>query len=229
MNEPWNIEQLRDFIQASNQEEQNLLDLINSVDESISIFRYHFFTARDALKDFFANQEASPEYVKIIIGVSEKSESYHSAKLANKANTIAAIYTVRSLYDLFAQLVRSLLLKNSLKIEHCNIHQVKDMLVDSDLKNCLNILLSSQGFLYVNAFANTSKHRCLIKSNSLIDFQDNKIGVKFHSFEYRKKEFPSFWSEDILKLILETKNVIVKAGNELNKLYISNNQHGSKP
>src|SRR5450830_594716 len=125
MTPSWNIEQLREFIRTKREANQHLLDLVHSVDNSINLFRYHLFTARDSLKDFFApDEDAKPEHLDLIMGGTGRATEFEWAKLANEANTIAAIYTVRSLYDLFAQLVRGLILEKTLSVEECNIHRV---------------------------------------------------------------------------------------------------------
>jgi hypothetical protein len=218
MEHQWSLEKLRQFIREERNGDQSLFDLVYSVDRGVTIFRYHFVTARDSLSNFYCPYEkASDEHMKRILG-GQDQEEYSLAKIANEANTVAAIYTVRSLYDLFAQLVRSLLLVGVVSESDCNIHIVRDKLEHGELRNCIDTLLKSDDFRYINAFANVSKHRCLVKHVSSVDFVNDKSGVKFNAFEYRGIKFPALWSDELLERILDTKNSIVMAGNALNRL-----------
>lgn len=97
MNRSWSLKDLRDYIIHERNKDQDLLDLVRSIDRGIDIFRYHFSTARDALSDFFdSDAKAHKQHVERVLGVSEDQEEFQLAKVANEANTVAAIYTVRS-------------------------------------------------------------------------------------------------------------------------------------
>jgi hypothetical protein len=218
MRRSWSLLALRNHIIFKRDEEQRLLDLVASIEKGIFIFRYHFATARDSLADFFDPSEtAKKEQVKRILNTSDDQDEYQIAKIANEANTIAAIYTVRSLYDLLAQLIRGLLLEDVLSESACNIHRVRDHLPKGDLKSAIEEVLDSEGFQYINAFANVSKHRALVKFGSWVDFVNDKSGVKFSAFEYRSEVFPELWSDEILERILGAKNEIITAGIALNR------------
>jgi hypothetical protein len=210
MNRSWNLKDLRDYIIHERNKDQELLDLVRSIDRGVDIFRYHLFTARDALSNFFdSDAKAHKQHFERILGMSEDQEEFQLAKVSNEANTIAAIYTVRSVFDLFSQLVRGLLLENELTKDTCNIFRVRDHLEEGRLRNAIDQLLQSEGFRYVNAFVNVTKHRSFVKYGAWIDFENNKAGVRFSSFEYRAEVYPQLWSEEILEKILATKNEIV--------------------
>lgn len=222
MKQSWSLKALRSYILLNRNKEQSLLDLVNSIDRGIGIFRYHFFTAKDSLADFFDPKEAAKnEQIRRVLGVANDQEEFQTAKIVNEANTIAAIYTVRSLYDLFAQLVRGLFLEDTLSESACNIHRVRKHLSESGLKSAIENVLDSDGFKYIDAFANVSKHRSLIKYGSRVDLVNERSGVKFSAFEYREQQFPELWSDEILEKILKTKNDIVTAGIALNHELLS--------
>lgn len=222
MKRSWSLKDLRDYILLARNKEQSLLELVNVMDRGITIFRYHFFTARDSLADFFApNEAAKNEQVKRVMGVSDDQEEFQLAKIANEANTIAAIYTLRSLYDLLAQLIRGLLLDDVLSESDCNIYRVRDLLPEGGLKRSIEDVLYSDGFKYINAFANVSKHRSLVKYGAWVDLVSDRSGVKFSAFEYREQLFPELWSDEILEKILKTKNEIITTGIALNQALLA--------
>jgi hypothetical protein len=214
----WSLKELRDQIRSNKGDRKDLIELVDAIGDGIDVFRYHLITARDSLKPFLQNEDTSDtKHFEYLLGAAEKQNEFEFAKLTNRSNIIAVIYTTRSIYDIFAQLVRGCLLEFVVSIEQCNIHIVRDKLPQGDLRNCLDGLLSSDGFKYVNDFANVSKHRSMISFGASISFVENRAGVRFKSFEYGNRKHPEMWSNDVLELVLETKNTIIEAGNALNK------------
>lgn len=57
----------------------------------------------------------------------------------------------------------------------------------------------------------------MVKYGPAVDFLNDRSGVKFSSFEYRGRNFPQLWSDEILEKILKTKNEIISAGIALNQ------------
>lgn len=217
----WSLNDLRESFGRINAENRSKIDLVNSVSRSTIIFQYHLELARDAMKGFHDNDDASdPSHLEVMLNNSEDRIDYEVAKITNQANSIAAILTVRSMYDIFAQLVRSLLLENQLSEEKCDISKVEKLLPDSELKIALTELLNSYSFQYVRAFSNLSKHRFLIEHSSSIDYEQNRAGVQFKGFSYYDEVYLKMWSNDLLELVLEAKNKIVDCGIALNNIYI---------
>lgn len=215
----WDLKELRDQIRLIKGDRTDLIDLVNAVANGVDVFHYHCVTARDSLKPFVQSEEdADLKCLEYLLGSAEKQGEFEWAKLTNRSNVMAAIYTVRSLCDIFAQLVRGCLLESAISVGKCNIHIVRDHLPQSDLRNCLDDLLSSDGFKYVNDFANVSKHRSMISFGASINFVENRAGVRFESFEYLRRKHPQMWSSEVLVLVLGIKNKIIEAGNYLNKM-----------
>ncbi|ROQ21302.1 hypothetical protein EDC38_1925 [Marinimicrobium koreense] len=220
----WSLKELRESFGRINNKNRSKIDLINSVGRSVAIFHYHLEQARDAMKDFHKNGEASdPEQFKVMFSDSEDGVEYEVAKLTNQANSIALILTVRSMYDIFAQLIRAMLLEDELTEKQCEISRVAKCLPDSDLKTTLNELLDSYSFKYVRAFSNVTKHRFSIEQSSTIDFEENRAGIQFKGFSYNDEKYPKMWSDELLRLVLEAKNQIVNCGNALNNFHFQEN------
>lgn len=213
----WNLDLLRQHITNHKQADQGLLDLVNSLARGVDIFRYHFEEARDSLADFYGSDtKAVGESFKRLIGIADDQQEYYLALLVHEANVLAAIYTVRSLFDQYSQLVRGLLLDGEVSEQWCNIYVVRDRLEEGEFKENIEGLLRSGEFQYVNAFANVSKHRFLVKQRSRIDLENNKSGVCISSFEYRGDNYPELWSKELLELILKAKNGLIFVGCSLN-------------
>lgn len=176
----WNLKELRDQIRSINGDKTDVIALVDAVADGIDVFRYHLATARDSLESFVRNEDATdPSHLEYLLGAAEKQDEFEWAKLTNRSNVVAAIYTTRSIHDIFAQLVRGCLLESVVSIESCSIHVVRDQLPQGDLRNSLVALLSSKSFRYVNDFANVSKHRSMISFGASINFVENRAGVRF--------------------------------------------------
>jgi hypothetical protein len=135
----------------------------------------------------------------------------------NQAHTLAAFHAVRSMYDIFSQLINQLLLDGKLDISACNIHRATDAMPKSELKSRLETLLESDWFKYVSAFTNTSKHKTLVGHGLNIDLQKNIAAVRFRAFEFKGVSYPPYTSQQALQGLLEVKNEIVFSGRELNQ------------
>lgn len=213
----WDLKQLRDLIKAYKGEREDLNELVNGIGNGIDVFRYHLYTARDALKPFVEKtHDVNLMHLKYLFGTSNNQDEYELAKLSNQANVIAAIYTARSLFDIFSQLVRGCFLENMKNPDRCNIYDVLNNLEQGDLRDYIDELLNSNEFKYVNDFANVSKHRSMIKFGTSINFNENKAGVRFCAFVYNNRKYPEMWSNDIIELVLKVNNTIVDAGTLLN-------------
>ena len=185
-----------------------------------TLLMYHFYTARDSMNQFNKSDNGIHESnLKYILGISKDQLTFIRARLTHDANLIAFINSVRNLYDIFALLLNILLLESRIDESKCDIYKLLENLHESCLKNNLKELIGSYWFKYVVAFSNISKHRMLVTQQYSLDLIENKSGVKIGAFSYRGKDYPSYWSMEILESVLDVKNSIVKCGSNLNLLY----------
>lgn len=217
----WNVESLRKFVEAKHSDNTFAIENIKSIDRAIDIFRYHFEQAKSQNDLILA--DTPTEQMRLIFPPEDKREELWKRKLAIQANTQACIHSARSIHDLFAQLINSLLLSNPIAIHHCDVHKVTQKIEDIELKKAMSSLLDSYEFQYVNAFVNTIKHRNLVDFGASVSLVENKSGVQFKSFKFNDILYEKMWVEDVLILILEVKNTVVTAGPLLNKSLGINN------
>lgn len=204
-----------------------VLELINSISRSIQIFRYHMATARDAMKGILVESEPQgPENFMLIFGVSEKQDEFAYAMIVSEANLIGCLYTARSLWDLFAQLVNALTLVEPQAIDKCNIKNVSDVMLPSPLKAKLIGLLKSDWYTYVAAFINTTKHRQLVQHMMTISIEEDQAGIRMRGFTYKTQVFKPYWGHEVLEGAIEVKNTIIECGRLLNAHYVN---HGIQP
>jgi hypothetical protein len=219
MSKTWHLEELRAHIRAQSENDKRLVGVVNSIGRSIWIFNYHLYTARDALKGIIDESDhLSMANFELVSGISDKQKEYDRAKITHEANLIGALQTTRNIYDMFSQLVNGLLLSSSIPVEDCNISRVVKKMADSELKRCLAELLDSHWFAFVAGFVNTTKHRQLVQHQFSISFEEGAVGIQIGAFEYNRKQFPPYWSDEVLRGVLSVKNKIVDCGCALNAM-----------
>ncbi|WP_146218645.1 hypothetical protein [Halomonas sp. LBP4] len=216
----WNLEELRKHIHAKPGDAAPVLDLLESIDRSVDIFRYHMATARDAMKGIV--NEAEPQGLgnfMLIFGGDERENEFAFSKIVSEAHFIASLHTARCLWDLFSQLVNTLVIADLMPIKDCNIYRVAKRIPHSPLKERVNLLLESHWYNYLAAFTNTTKHRQLIQHNATISLEENRIGIRIGAFSYASQNFESYWAIEVLKGAIEVKNAIIECGRLLNASY----------
>ena len=190
-----------------------MLSVITSLDWSDRIFRYHFDTARDALRDIPVDDERN--FRSSLESLFTSSEEHDYKMLVIRANVISCVHTARNAYDHLAQLINALILSSAIPVKDCDIKKVHKALPSSNLRQELDHLIASHWFQYVVAYSNTSKHRALVQQALHLSFADGKAGVRTNAFTY-DKDYPAYSVGDLLDGILEVKNNIVACGSALN-------------
>ena len=184
---------------------------LRSISKTIDIYEYHKEEAYAQIQNI--NPKDTQEALMLVFSTNDTAME----RLSIQANVQAALHNARAVYDLLAQLINKALLNNKFTVKDCSLHKVRNELADSELKQFLLTLNSSQSFKYVNAFVNTIKHRDLVNLNAQIDFVENRSGIRFSSFIYEGKEYPSLWAEDALQNTLNVKNDIITLGEILER------------
>ncbi len=206
----WDLESLRDFVKSSGEASQRPIEIIDSIDRAIQLFRYHLYEAKDA------NDRIDPksprEAVELVLTPSDKVEALHREKIIIQANTQSAAQNARSIHDIFAQLANCLILQDAIEVVSCDIYRVKDKLDSGPLKQHLELLLLSPEYRYINAMVNTIKHRNLVPFGAQVSMESGDAGVRFQSFEYKDEPYPKLWAEEVLEYSLYVKNSVVIAG-----------------
>lgn len=217
MEDRWDLKGLSDLIRAKEPNPDYLLELVQSVGRAIQIFRYHLYEARDALAKI--EPSTTREAMELIFTPDDKREHISKVNLVIQANIQAAIHSARAIHDLFAQLVRKSLSLTSISIKACSIKTVRKELPKSQLKSCLDGLLGSAEFKYIDAFVNTIKHRDLVQFGPLASLESGECGFQFRAFKFNEDFFPALWAKEVLEYAIQTKNVVIMAGQLLNKEY----------
>lgn len=217
-NPVWNNKALRDHARRLGHREIDPLPVaIDSVSRAIAIFHYHAYQAYDVVRAVVKDGEpATEEHLMLALGASDQQEQYHEASLAGQAHILGALHAARSMYDILSHVVNGLLLTPQLSVDSCDIHKARDALPSGNLRTTLDGLIQSHWFQYIQGFINIAKHRYLISPNLGVCFIDNVAAMKISAFEYKGRQFPQYWTTDVLKGAFEVRNKIIECGCALN-------------
>jgi len=214
----WSLEQIRTYANDLVPSKRGKIeDLINSIARNDSIFRYHMFKARDALKEV-ANQEdpLGIDNFKLLLGDSCNSKELQDALVVSEANLIGCAYTGRNMVDVFSQLVNQILLCGKIPEDKCDLYWLLNALPEGNFRAKVETLKASHWFSYLHAFINTIKHRQLVNHQASMSFECEKFGIKVGAFQYRGITYPAYWGSEVLEGLVGVKNTIIELGIALN-------------
>lgn len=221
MTAPWNLKELRDQVtNAQPENAKSIVEVINSLSRSREIFEYHKCLARDAFAAFNTEHDPSGmEFAKHAFGYAEDEDVLWRAGLVSEANLIGCISITRNSFDNFGQLLNDLVVPFPCK-GNFYIKDVLNALPTGQLKDQLDVAVSSDWFGYVHAFMNTVKHRQLITHNASLSFVDDNRGGKVLGFDHKGKHYTGRWAREVLMGTVELQNSLTACGRELNRLYL---------
>lgn len=233
----WKLNELQDWLETNRPDDIQTASLPKSLSRSAFILHYHVRLARDAFAEF---KEPDGSSEKMFVAMMSFEPDFSRAALAQEANLIAAIHTVRNYADIFAQLVNTLLIPVPVPEKYCSFGRVAGDLPDSAFKQLMQELNSSHWFRYLAAFSNISKHRHLLESQPSASFDEDVIGLRVQefSYEFNPKEpgtvFARCWGHDLLEETYTVYRRILKLGQMLNEYVLvrevgSIRQSGASP
>ena len=203
----WNIKSLREFVHTNEENEEQSLELIRSIDSSLKILKYHTSMA------VYLNEKIRPySETKDMSKVLSQED-----KIAIQANIQAAAHLTRATFDIFAQLINRIVLSGELTIRECDFNKVVKKMSASPLKSHLLEVKASEEYLYLNAWVNTVKHRNLVMPNTQASYITDDAGVYFNSFEFNEKEYPALWAKELVEKILILRKRVIQTGKLLNE------------
>lgn len=209
----WEFGHVLDVLEA--QGKVDACEALRSFNRNANIFVYHAFQCRDSLKDLIGDEH--PEFAvfrRMLTTDRDLRGEIMEAATRSEAHLIAAVVTIRSLFDLFGLLVNESVLSGRFKITHCYFDKVVTALPPGDLRQALEAIRSSEWSKYATSFANTSKHRALVPhefklagvdSNfSVGEFSDVQGGV---TLVFRER-----FVRDVIRGMVGLKNDLVECG-----------------
>lgn len=189
--ESWNTDELRKLVLAKYGEDiYQKIDLsLDSIDKRQKYAFYHFHTYKTLLKEI--NLEADVVTSTKNLMIMGKKEQVTFIEI--QANILASLHNMHSVFDTLGYILKYTFNLDFKDESRINISSVKKRLEYFEqyqkLVELLNVLISHDGFKYLNAIVNHSKHRSIIQPKYSIKFEDEWCGVEFQSFIYNNVNY----------------------------------------
>ncbi|MCX6821928.1 MAG: hypothetical protein NTW30_04080 [Candidatus Aenigmarchaeota archaeon] len=149
-------------------------------------------------------------------------------EIESKSQTESVAQILHSTADNLAQIINKSLLSGRYPIDKVYLKVIKNDLkiIDTNIFNEVESLLTSDEFKYIDAFVNTIKHQKIVDHNWKVDskrpFSQNAI--QFKGFDYKGNTYPAMWSDEIIGPIRgKIIDLILNIGNSMNN-YLRNIQ-----
>lgn len=192
-------------------------------------FRLAYYHTKEYQKAFStllsdATKDENLVALRLIFSSTESRDD--AAKLLNaidtaEANLIACAQTLHSTADCISQLiVDSLKIRDEIKRKSFYMSDVVGHIKDAALLDSVNTLLTSNEYIYLNAYVNTVKHTCLVDVRFTLEDKNNILrnSLKLLPFEHKDNKFDSTWADSIVKdMHLRIKDLLITISNNLIK------------
>lgn len=227
----WNLAALKDAVRRlyGPTQEKALTPPLNSVVQRGAFARYHYSEAKRLLNAATAAHAEPSEMVQLLLGSDPASAAFQQARFEAAAHVTACVQCMHATADTFAHVVYFALGMNlnpetCLKPRQITITNVMKTLPVGPVRKLINELVDHEGFRYLSALNNHSKHRSIVDIPFSLDLTatPGPSGLKFAAFEYDDAEFPECWAMPSLDAEYGRQSLlIIPIGQALNSTLIT--------
>lgn len=199
----WNLAALRDAVQERyGREQKDALNApLNSVIQRGAFAKYHYVEAKRLLEAATAAHAEPGDMMMLILGGDTASAAFQQARFQAAAHITACVQNMHATADILAHTVYFALAMNldpalSLKPRQIGMAQIIKKVTVGPIHQQLSALVDHEGFRYLSALNNHSKHRSIVDIPFSLDLTSTPVpsGLKFAAFEYDDEVFPDRWA-----------------------------------
>lgn len=227
----WSLAFLKDAVrqQYGPEQEEALTRPLNSVVQRGAFAKYHYLEAKRLLEAATAAHAERGEMMMLLLGSDTASAAFQQARFQAAAHITACVQSMHATADTFAHAVYFALGMNldpalCLKPRQISISNVMNKVSEGPIQKLLTELVDHEGFRYLTALNNHSKHRSIVDIPFSLDVTatPGPSGLKFAAFEYEGDEFPDRWAMRTLDAEYgRQSSLIISIGQVLNSTMIT--------
>lgn len=227
----WNLADLKNAVrqQYGPKQEEVLIPPLNSVVQRGAFAKYHYLEAKRLLEAATADHAEPGEMMMLLLGSDMASAAFQQARFQAAAHITACVQSMHATADTLAHAVYFALGMNLdptlyLKPRQISIWNVIDKVSVGPIQKPLTELVEHEGFRYLTALNNHSKHRSIVDIPFSLDVTATPApsGLKFAAFEYENDEFPDRWAMPTLDAEYSRQSLlIIGVGQTLNSTLIT--------
>jgi hypothetical protein len=227
----WNLAALKDAVRKLYGPTQTkaLTPPLNSVVQRGAFAKYHYSEAKRLLDAATAAHAEPSEMMQLLFGSDPASAAFRQARFQAAAHVTACVQCMHATADTLALVVYLALGMNldpvmCLKPRQITINKVMKRLPTGPIQKLIKELVDHEGFRYLSALNNHSKHRSIVDIPFSLDLTatPGPSGLKFAAFEYDDVEFPECWAMPALDAEYgRQSSLIIPIGRALNSNLIT--------
>ena len=227
----WNLAALKDAVRKlyGPTQAKALTAPLNSVVQRGAFAKYHYSEAKRLLDAATAAHTEPSEIMQLLFGSDPASAAFQQARFEAAAHVTACVQCMHATADTLAHAVYFALGMNldpvmCLKPRQVTINNVMKRLPTGPIRKLINELVDHEGFRYLSALSNHSKHRSIVDIPFSLDLtaMPGPSGLKFAAFEYEDVEFPECWAMPALDAEYgRQSSLIIPIGQALNSNLIT--------
>lgn len=208
---------------------QSQLRIVNSCLRTIGdrreLSRYHFNEAISRMEDVLQGCEDFDLTAAFFGAFDSEEKQFSTARFEAHAHTLACIQSMHAVVDNmihFTYYVLGINLDATTRIEKerdITWSKVSKKLGAGPIKDGLSSLVDDEGFAYLAALSNHSKHRSIIEVSYAISFDSDPVehGLRFSPFSYDGVDHPATWVRPALINEYQRQEVLILSiGNAIN-------------
>jgi len=226
---PWDLKRLRDDVRSvyGSDRCQIVERSLTSMDQRLEFARYHYQEQKRILSQF-ASPEASPIH-HVILALGGRGEEGHQFRKALKhamAHVVACVSSMHAVADTLSFAIYHILAmdldpQSQLTERQINVHSVAKRASDLAVRQLLIELTENDGFRYLNALANHSKHRAIVgvgyRAETESEPEGQNHGLSFTAFEHDGLTHEAKWVSTTLNAEYDRQQPLIQAiGRALN-------------
>ena len=227
--DPWDLKQLRDDVQAMyGSDRRRLLERsLGSLDKRLEFARYHYQEQKKLMAGVVPADAGPMHHVELALGGRGASgHAFGQARMHAMAHVVACVASMHAVADTLAYAVyhalamdldpRTRVIERSI-----NVHSVLERLECVGASSPMRELTDHDGFRYLNAMANQSKHQALVGVGYRADFDPApdapSHGLSFAAFEHKGAYYEQRWVAPTLNAEYDRQQPLIQAiGRSLN-------------
>ncbi|WP_095063996.1 hypothetical protein [Pseudomonas sp. Irchel s3f19] len=222
----WNLAELRSLVEAKfgRQQKEVLAPSLNSVLQRGAFAKYHYLEAKRLLDEATAAHTDPSAMMMLVLGADDASEAFSEARFQSQAHITACVQSMHATADILAHTVYYALGMNldpatELKLRNIDMVNVMKKVTVAPVLQALTSLTDHDGFRYISALNNHSKHRSIVEASYSVDFTEAGMpnGLKFAGFEHGGQAYDARWVKPTLDPeYARQSSLIIDAGRALN-------------
>lgn len=199
----WNLQELRNAVERryGRAHRDTFNQSLNSVVQRKEFAKYHYSEAKRLLAAATADHSAPGELMMLLFGGTDESIAFNQARFQAAAHITSCVQDIHAIADILAHTVYFALGMNldastALKPRQIGMTEVIKKMPSALIRQLLTDLTNHDGFRYISALNNHSKHRSIVDTPYTIDLTSvpEPSGLQFAAFTYDNQHHAERWA-----------------------------------